>query len=272
VLWSDPRGNDIFSDTWELLFGSSGESATPLTPGKAATEGFFGKIGKGIGGLFGSGSGYLWPKANVTVEKTDLVPYNPERRENYLRKKRLYEGGGINWSNEVYEAQKLIPVWGSCVIAGECFEQGDYFGYFCWGAVGLFEGLTLGLGAELTVGMKASRATIKLADNLMVEEGVNTAGRQLVKEAVEYETHHLLPKEFREFFENVLKENIDKYTIKLEKGLHRLKKSNGIHTNLGGNWNRVWKEWIAPYKKSETYPSPEQVLEKLNNMRKEFGI
>jgi hypothetical protein len=51
-----------------------------------------------------------------------------------------------------------------------------------------------------------------------------------------------------------------------------LKKSNGIHTNLGGNWNKVWKKWMAPYEKNGTYPSPEKVLEQMNNMRKEFGI
>jgi hypothetical protein len=61
--------------------------------------------------------------------------------------------------------------------------------------------------------------------------------------------------------------NIEDYVIMLDKAKHRLK-PGGIHTNSGGNWNRVWREF---FKQNPNAEAPE-ILEQLAKMRKEFGL
>ncbi len=82
------------------------------------------------------------------------------------------------------------------------------------------------------------------------------------------EMHHLLPKskKFRSFFEGAGLD-IEDFKIPLPKDAHRLK-PNGIHTNGGGNWNKVWKKYIDEYPNA----SRSDILEQMKRMREQFGI
>jgi hypothetical protein len=110
----------------------------------------------------------------------------------------------------------------------------------------------------------------------VVDIGVEAAERIVMdvgeKEALqtgsEIEMHHLLPqaKRFRKYFENTGLD-VEDYQIPLEKWRHRLK-PYGVHTNSGGNWNKVWKQFFKDFPKA----NKEQILKQLNKMRKDFGI
>lgn len=62
------------------------------------------------------------------------------------------------------------------------------------------------------------------------------------------EQHHLLPKakEFSKFFKRAGLD-VEKFKIPLDKAVHRLKPT-GVHTNAGGNWNKVWREFFKAIK------------------------
>jgi len=78
--------------------------------------------------------------------------------------------------------------------------------------------------------------------------------------------HHLLPRQFVNKFKDVGL-NIEDFKISLPKGKHTLK-PDGIHTNSGGNWNKVWKEF---FRETPSY-SKQDILDQLAKMREQFGI
>jgi len=45
-------------------------------------------------------------------------------------------------------------------------------------------------------------------------------------------------------------------------------KPNGIHTNSGGNWNKVWKDFIEANPKAKAG----EILEQLDTMKNAFGL
>jgi hypothetical protein len=53
----------------------------------------------------------------------------------------------------------------------------------------------------------------------------------------------------------------------MPKDLHRLK-PKGIHTKLGGDYNRRWMEWLE----KNPNPTPEEVIRFRDEIVKEFGI
>jgi Predicted lipoprotein of unknown function (DUF2380) len=62
--------------------------------------------------------------------------------------------------------------------------------------------------------------------------------------------------------------DIEKYTIDLDKAAHRLK-PGGLHTGKGAeNWNGAWKEFFD----GNPNASKQQILEKLAEMRKQYGL
>jgi hypothetical protein len=87
------------------------------------------------------------------------------------------------------------------------------------------------------------------------------------KAAEVFEEHHLLPKQFRERFEEAGLD-IEQYIICLEKGKHRLK-PDGLHTKDGGNWNKVWQEFFSG---RTTPPNKKDILDQLDTMREQFGL
>jgi hypothetical protein len=79
------------------------------------------------------------------------------------------------------------------------------------------------------------------------------------------EDMHLLPKQFKPQFRNAGLE-VDDYVIKMQRGRHRLKAYNGIHTTEGGNWNKVWREFLKIHRN----PTPDQCLDMLAEMCMSF--
>ncbi len=80
------------------------------------------------------------------------------------------------------------------------------------------------------------------------------------------EVHHLLPREFQQIFKE-LGFDIEKYTINVGKQEHRLR-PNGLHTNGGGNWNKVWRQFM----RNKNNRTPERVLDQLFKMLRDFNI
>jgi len=61
--------------------------------------------------------------------------------------------------------------------------------------------------------------------------------------------------------------DIEKFKITLDVARHRLL-PNGVHTNNGGNWNMVWKEFF----KVNPAATKDQIIKQLIDMRNIFGI
>jgi hypothetical protein len=82
--------------------------------------------------------------------------------------------------------------------------------------------------------------------------------------AFEYVTHHGLPqqKKLQAIF-RALGLDIEKYTIRMEKNRHRF-----IHTNRGGNWNRVWEKFLKDPKNHDAA----KIVEQLNKMIRDFKL
>jgi hypothetical protein len=80
------------------------------------------------------------------------------------------------------------------------------------------------------------------------------------------EVHHLLAQQFRAFFGRAGLD-IEKFTVEVTRGQHRLT-PGGVHTTAGGNWNRVWRDWIG----ENPSAGRDQVLEQLNRMKQQFNI
>jgi hypothetical protein len=228
------------------LFGSSGESATPLTPGKAATEGLFGKIGKGIGGLFGNSSVDPFPNARIEIGRITVVQVVDEPPPS------------IDADN-ARSVEKLKTVAQSVDLAREYAVRAIIFPV---APVAVTEDVFESI-AGVPIIVFNPKNLIKKVGKELLEEGAVDAGRQVVKES-----HHLLPKakNLKPFFERAGL-NIEDFKIILDKAKHRLKVGNGVHTGKR-NWNKVWKEFFD----KEPNREKEEILQKLDEMRKEFGI
>ncbi len=87
------------------------------------------------------------------------------------------------------------------------------------------------------------------------------------------EVHHGLPEEHHEWFKEhgITDVNKGEFYFDLDKGIHRLKKDNGIHTKnspLGKPWNKVWDKW----KKKNEDATAKDIIEQLNHMAEKAGI
>ena len=92
------------------------------------------------------------------------------------------------------------------------------------------------------------------------------AGRQ----AAQMETHHLLPKanEFAAIFRRAGLD-ISKYTIRIPKGMHRLR-PDGIHTGVRSqSWNGAWERF---FKARGPDVNADEILEHLLRMMTDFGL
>ena len=91
------------------------------------------------------------------------------------------------------------------------------------------------------------------------------------KASPKFDTHHLLPREFKEDFQRAGLD-IEEFTMPLSKERHRLKKGPGIHTNAGGNWNREWREFFRELEVKKKPITAEAILRKLREMVEKFGL
>ncbi len=86
---------------------------------------------------------------------------------------------------------------------------------------------------------------------------------------IEIEAMHLLPQAER-FAPKFKKAGLEikDYLRPIEKALHRKKIGPGLHTNVGGNWNKVWDDFFKKYPKAKR----QQILDQLAKMLKDFGL
>lgn len=139
-------------------------------------------------------------------------------------------------------------------------------GKFTLGARGTYWGTTYSDAGQQTstlVTTMVSETSGQTAVNVaMAAAGLPSGSGEVI------ENHYLFPqaKILRHHFDRV-GINIDDYTIPLERTRHRFN-PNGIHTNNGGNWNRVWEEFF----RENPLASREEIFEQLYRMRSAFGI
>ena len=79
------------------------------------------------------------------------------------------------------------------------------------------------------------------------------------------ERHHLLPKQFENYFKRADLE-IEEYTVDLSRSDHRLK-PDGLHTGPD-NWNSVWKKFID----DNPVPDKDRILQQLDKMMRSAGL
>ena len=96
-------------------------------------------------------------------------------------------------------------------------------------------------------------------------EGLGSLGDDIGRGLGAFERHHQLPRQFRRQFERAGLNIVD-YVIDLERSRHRLK-PNGLHTGTD-NWNKQWRDFFDEHKN----PRPEEILEYLDQLRREFGL
>ncbi|OOM06314.1 RHS repeat-associated core domain-containing protein [Clostridium saccharobutylicum] len=87
------------------------------------------------------------------------------------------------------------------------------------------------------------------------------------------EVHYGLPEQYHDWFKEHGIEDINsgEFYFDLDKGTHRLKADNGIHTNnskLGDNWNSIWRKWI----KQNPEAGLQDITNQLDSMSKKAGI
>ncbi len=80
------------------------------------------------------------------------------------------------------------------------------------------------------------------------------------------EEHHLLPRQFRDFFEKAGL-NIDDFKLALDARKHRLR-PNGVHTSSAGDWNGVWEDFFE----NNANATSEEILKQLEKMKVDFGL
>jgi hypothetical protein len=122
----------------------------------------------------------------------------------------------------------------------------------------------VGLKSVLKVGGRVSEiGTTVIKNEEIAEELARTAE---VAKSVKFETHHLLPREFKSSFEKVgLNIEAKEFKIELPIGEHRLK-PRGIHTGTE-NWNKKWEDFFINNPEAEK----EQILKQLEKMMKELN-
>src|SRR5205823_12034228 len=113
---------------------------------------------------------------------------------------------------------------------------------------------------------QATASKVTFVATLFIPGGGEEAAAAKLEARLSTDVHHLLPRAFEPIFRK-LGFDIEKYTIKMETAAHRLK-PNGLHTNGGGNWNRVWKE---SFQRCQNH-APDRVLDQLVNMLRDFNL
>ena len=140
---------------------------------------------------------------------------------------------------------------------GSGFAPGEQWGFnFSTGCGIVTNFAAFGAGAAWATGV-----------NPILWGGAGAAGAGGATAAAEQmQNHHSLPREFAAWFERAGL-NIENYVNRIPISKHILK-PDGIHTNSGGNWNKVWKEFIRANPKAKAG----EILEQLDKMKDAFGL
>lgn len=80
--------------------------------------------------------------------------------------------------------------------------------------------------------------------------------------------HHVLPQQFKSWFNKQGIKNIDAYTVEVSSQTHL----KGVHGsglgNLPGQWNQKWSEFI----KTNPNASPSEIFNQAEGMLKQYGL
>ena len=115
--------------------------------------------------------------------------------------------------------------------------------------------------SEYVVGKVVQRGVAKEAEQLAKNEATKRqTSTEVVKSAAKFESHHLLPKEFKAQFEKAGL-NIENYKIDLSKQNHRLK-PDGLHASEE-NWNKDWRDFF----RNNPSATRAQMLNQLHRMK-----
>jgi hypothetical protein len=80
------------------------------------------------------------------------------------------------------------------------------------------------------------------------------------------DNHHLLPRQFETWFNKRGIRSIHDYIIRIDRELH--KRIHGKGGKLKDSWNGLWKAFIDDSAKAP----PEEILQKMEELRRHFGI
>jgi hypothetical protein len=132
-------------------------------------------------------------------------------------------------------------------------------------------------GNTLHPGFTATQSTTALRDSWSVASETRwmslscefgACGSGFAVDPNQIEQHHVFAQELVDWFRTRGLGDLTNLTIPLTAAAHRLKSGLGVHTNDGGNWNRVWREFRARYPNA----TRQQIIDQAKKMLIEFGI
>ena len=105
----------------------------------------------------------------------------------------------------------------------------------------------------------------KQQQRIEIEQALKNYKKPITRMPESPHLHHLLPREFKEFFER-LQIDIEKFKVWLDPKTHL----KDVHGGAGGGglWNQTWADFI----RTTVNPTVSQVMGQLKKMRKSFGI
>jgi RHS repeat-associated protein len=210
-------------------------------------------------GQFASGVLFQWSVSN----REAVIPSSPDQRQAVE---------ALAADTDAFVAGRLV---GGLVAAGQGLAE------FSSGAGAIGGGLAAcgsGVLCPAGAGAVAGGAIVAAHGVSVVIQGAAAAGQQLgillakseqpsASSSEPTERHHLLPKQFRDSFEQAGLD-IEDYTKDLPRDFHK-----DIHGRGGGeawinSWNRQWARFFDQNRN----PSADEILWQLETMKEEFGI
>ncbi len=210
-------------------------------------------------GQFAGGLLFQWSVSN----REAVIPSSPEQRQAVE---------ALAADTDAFVAGRIV---GGLVAAGQGVLE------FSSGAGAIGGGLAAcgsGVLCPAGVGAVAGGAVVAAHGVSVVVQGAAAAGQQLgillakaeqpsASSSVPTERHHLLPKQFRDSFEQAGLD-IEDYTRDLPRDLHK-----DIHGRGGGEaWINSWnRQWVRFFDQNRN-PSADEILRQLEMMKEDFGI
>jgi len=193
----------------------------------------------------------------VKCEKIDLYSAEILRAQERLGSalRSLHDGAGVAFLL-IDAAGRMLPVSGMIIAGGELLTGRN----------------VTDPGAERLTWWHQIDNTMVLGGAAVMPffKGAKALGKLLPPQGkmvlVKLEKHHLLPVQFKKFFERAGLD-IEKYTIYITQADHRLA-PNGLHTG-SNNWNKVWDDFI---KKQDGKATADEILQQLQTMCGNFGF
>lgn len=110
---------------------------------------------------------------------------------------------------------------------------------------------------------------IALEQARMMGRGTSVRMTEAWKAALDWNKHHILPKQFMCKFNKILgKTTIEDYTLTVPDWFHKW-----LHYgSAGGWWNQQWKNFFTYYEKLHRDPTPKEVVQYMRQMLNAVGL